>query len=55
MLKYAYGACQSSWRPTFYGITDDEDKAEKLINELTDFLRRHGEGDVFITGGGTRV
>lgn len=51
MLKYAYGACQSSWGPTFYGITDDERKARALVDELKAFLDGYGGGDVFIARG----
>jgi len=51
MLKYAYGACQSSWGPTFYGILDREDEALKLVEELKRLLSDHGGGDVFIAKG----
>lgn len=51
IFKHTYGACQSSWGPTFYGVTDSEDKAEKLVDELNNFLRGHGGGEVFIARG----
>jgi len=54
MLKYAYGACQSSWGPTFYGILDSEERAQQLARELKELLERSGGGDVFITRGRNR-
>jgi beta-ribofuranosylaminobenzene 5'-phosphate synthase len=54
MLKHTYGACQSSWGPTFYGILDSEEKALKLVEELKRFLSVHGGGDVFIAKGRNR-
>lgn len=54
MLKYAYGACQSSWGPAFYGILDREDRALKLVDELKRLLSDHGGGDVFIAKGRNR-
>jgi beta-ribofuranosylaminobenzene 5'-phosphate synthase len=51
MLKYTYSACQSSWGPAFYGITDSEDRANKVAEELRNFLKKSGGGDVFVTRG----
>ncbi len=54
MLEHAYGACQSSWGPTFYAITDSENKARRLADEIRNFLSFHGGGDVFVTRGNNR-
>jgi beta-ribofuranosylaminobenzene 5'-phosphate synthase len=54
MLEHAYGACQSSWGPAFYAITDSEDKARRLADKIRDFLSFHGGGDVFVTRGNNR-
>lgn len=42
-------ACQSSWGPTFYGLTDDESDALDLRDELEEFLEGNGGGGVFRT------
>lgn len=50
MLEKAYCACQTSWGPTFYGLVDGLDKAERLKAEVEAFLRENGDGgEVFIT------
>lgn len=54
MLRHAYGAAQSSWGPTFYGITDDEGEAERAASELRELLRANGGGEVLITRGRNR-
>lgn len=46
-----YGACQSCWGPTFYGITDSMDKALEVSDKLKTFLQRHGGGLIFYTTG----
>lgn len=47
----AYGAGQSSWGPAFYGLIKGEVKANKLKNELFDFLNSGGKtGAAFYTG-----
>lgn len=51
LLKHTYSACQSSWGPTFYGITDSEVSARNAAEELKRLLRDNGGGDVFITRG----
>ncbi len=51
VLRYSYAACQSSWGPTFYGILDDEDRANRLANELKRFLNDNGGGSVFVSRG----
>jgi len=53
-LRYAYGACQSSWGPTFYALLDSEERAVKLAEELRQLLGSHGGGEVFITRGRNR-
>lgn len=47
----AYGACQTCWGPTFYGIFDDPKKAEKLASKLRALLDLNCGGTVFITKG----
>lgn len=47
----AYGACQTCWGPTFYGITDDRETAEKLVAKLEKLISKQGGGDVFHTKG----
>lgn len=50
MLKRgAYGAGQSSWGPTVYGLLKGKAEAEKLTRELGDFLRSGVGGEVFCT------
>ena len=43
----AYGAGQSSWGPTFYGVTTDS-KAQNLKNKMIKFLEKKTGGTVFI-------
>jgi beta-ribofuranosylaminobenzene 5'-phosphate synthase len=47
----AYGACQTCWGPTFYGIVDNEDTAKKLVKNLEHLVETGGGGDVFYTAG----
>ncbi len=47
----AYGACQTCWGPTFYGLVDDGDTARKLVAKLEDLLDSEGGGEVFYTPG----
>ena len=47
MLKQGtYGAGQSSWGPTFYGLFEDDAHAEELREKVKDFLRTRGYGAV---------
>jgi beta-ribofuranosylaminobenzene 5'-phosphate synthase len=45
----AYGACQTCWGPTFYGIVDNGDIARKLVEKLETLLEKEGGGNVFYT------
>jgi beta-ribofuranosylaminobenzene 5'-phosphate synthase len=47
----AYGACQTCWGPTFYGIVDNGATARKLVEKLENLLEREDGGDVFYTPG----
>ena len=48
LIKFgAYGAGQSSWGPTFYGLTN-VNEAQKLKNKMIDFLEKKTGGLVFI-------
>ena len=47
----AYGACQTCWGPTFYGIVDNGETARRLVEKLEDLLENGGGGDVFYTTG----
>jgi beta-ribofuranosylaminobenzene 5'-phosphate synthase len=48
MLKHgAFGAGQSSWGPTVYGLVQSEKAAEKLASEVNGFLRKKVGGTVF--------
>jgi len=50
MLKNeAYGACQTSWGPTFYGLVKGEDNAKKLLSKVKEFLYSNGGGFAFYT------
>lgn len=50
MLKHgAYGAGQSSWGPTVYGLVNGETQAEKLVLQVQDFLGESVGGRVFST------
>jgi beta-ribofuranosylaminobenzene 5'-phosphate synthase len=50
----AYGACQTCWGPTFYGIFDDSKKAEDARKKLVSLLASQGGGTVFVTRGDNR-
>jgi beta-RFAP synthase len=43
----ALGLGQSSWGPTVYGFTDDEDRAKSLAKKIRNQVKNHA--DVFIT------
>jgi beta-ribofuranosylaminobenzene 5'-phosphate synthase len=43
----AYGAGQSSWGPTVYGLVEGEREGERLMDEVRRFLRRHPTAAVF--------
>jgi beta-RFAP synthase len=46
----AYGAGQSSWGPALYGLTDGENHAVQLLDEMNRFLNEgENRGSVFIT------
>jgi beta-ribofuranosylaminobenzene 5'-phosphate synthase len=45
----AYGACQTCWGPTFYGLVDNVGTAKKIVGELDKLLENDGGGDVFYT------
>jgi len=47
----AYGACQTSWGPTFYGLVKGESKAKELTELLKKFVYEKGGGYVFYTRG----
>jgi len=47
----AYGACQTCWGPTFYGIVESGERARELLVKLEDFIACNGGGDVFYTTG----
>lgn len=47
--KGAYGACQSSWGPTFYGIVDKETLARNISDVLQNYFSDKGGCDVFLT------
>ncbi|BAD86431.1 GHMP kinase [Thermococcus kodakarensis KOD1] len=50
MLERAHCACQTSWGPTFYGLVDGIEHAERLRAEVEAFLRENGDGgEVFVT------
>jgi len=50
----AYGACQSSWGPTFYGIVNNGGMARELVERLKQPMEKEGGGDVFYTIGNNR-
>lgn len=54
MKERTYCACQSSWGPTFYGLTEDESEAIELTEELGSLMERRGEGEAFYTGARNR-
>lgn len=45
----AYGACQTCWGPTFYGLVDNGHTAKKIVKKLDEFLGKNGGGEVFYT------
>jgi beta-ribofuranosylaminobenzene 5'-phosphate synthase len=45
----AYGACQTCWGPTFYGLVDDEGTAKNIVGKLHKFLDGEGGGETFYT------
>jgi beta-ribofuranosylaminobenzene 5'-phosphate synthase len=47
----AYGAGQTCWGPTFYGLVDNGETAIKLVEKLESLMEQHGGGDVFYTPG----
>ncbi len=49
MLRHGSLACQTSWGPTFYSIVEGKRSAEKLANELTQFLDKSGGGEIYVT------
>ena len=49
MLRKSTCACQTSWGPTIYGIVDGQEKAQVLTNELNEFMKKNGGGEVFFT------
>ena len=50
MLKNgAYGACQTSWGPTFYGLVEGENNAKTLLDKIKKFLYSKGGGFAFYT------
>jgi predicted sugar kinase len=55
MLKHgAFGAGQSSWGPTVYGLVEGKTEAEKLSLEVQDFLHKTSGGQVFCTNANNR-
>ncbi len=55
MLKHgAFGAGQSSWGPTVYGLVEGRKEAEKLSLEVEAFLRKNVGGQVFCTDANNR-
>lgn len=44
----AYGAGQSSWGPTVYGVVDNDSNAEILKQDLERFLNERNGGTVFV-------
>jgi len=54
LKKGAYGAGQSSFGPSTFGLVQGEDEAEKLRDLVADFLEETSEGDVFYTSANNR-
>ena len=55
MLKHgAFGAGQSSWGPTVYGLVEGAKEAEKLSVEVQGFLQKSSGGQVFCTTANNR-
>ena len=49
LKKGVFGAGQSSWGPSFYGLIDEFEKANKICLELKQFLNKHGGGIALVT------
>lgn len=45
----AYGAGQSSWGPTSYGLAERKEQALRLLSSIKAFLHRSYGGDAFLT------
>jgi beta-RFAP synthase len=55
MLRHgAFGAGQSSWGPTVYGLVEGKEQAEKLSLDVQRFLQKSVGGQVFWTGANNR-
>jgi len=54
LKKGAYGAGQSSFGPSTFGLVQGEDEAGKLRDSVIDFLEEKGGGDVFYTSANNR-
>ena len=54
LKKGAYGAGQSSFGPSTFGLVQGEDEARKLKDLVVDFLGGTGGGDVFHTSANNR-
>ena len=44
-----YGACQSCWGPTFYGLVQGEAKAREIVEHVKSFIDEAGGGIVLYT------
>jgi beta-ribofuranosylaminobenzene 5'-phosphate synthase len=51
LTSSAYGAGQSSWGPTAYGVVDNDSDANMLRQHLERFLNERNGGDVFVARG----
>ena len=49
MLQRSSCACQTSWGPTFYSLVQGEAEAEQLTEELKQYVKKSGGGQVFYT------
>ena len=49
MLRRSSCACQTSWGPTFYSIVKGEGEAKRLTEELKQYVKKNGGGEVFFT------
>jgi len=54
LKKGAYGAGQSSFGPSTFGLVQGEDEAGKLRDSVINFLEERGGGDVFYTSTNNR-
>mgnify|MGYP001125528184 FL=1 len=54
LKKGAYGAGQSSFGPSTFGLVQGEDEAGKLRDLVADFLEETSKGDVFYTSANNR-